>query len=157
MPAYQHQSVPNMAIAGKTNSHHLVYIKVRVKFQVKAHSTLYNILIFWHFQDCCCKHVSIDNPAVIQSYPYKSSMTGRSHAHGCSRMAMINSRSLVYISPPTTPQWSVQDNIRHINVQQSNPNVYHWIMIMPQTQKYQSPGKYPKYYEKIIWLIRNIN
>ena len=45
----------------------------------------------------------IDNPAVIQSYPYKSSMTGRSHIHGCSKVVMINSRSLVYTSPPTTP------------------------------------------------------
>ena len=47
--------------------------------------------------------MSIDNAAVIQSYPYKSSTTGRSHVHGDSRVAMINSRSLVYVHPPTTP------------------------------------------------------
>ena len=115
---------------------------MRVKFQVKAHSTLYNILTFWHFQNCCCKRVSIDNPAVIQSYLYKSSKTGRSHVHGCSKVAMINSRSLVYISPPTNPQWSVQDNNRHIHVQQTKPNVHHWIIHAPKPQRYQSPGRY---------------
>ena len=143
MPAYQHQLVPNMTIAGKTNSHHLIY-KGESYFQAIAHSTLYNILTFWHFQNCCCKHVSIDNPAVIQSYLYNSSMTGRSHIHGCSKVAVINSRSLVYTSPPTSPQWLVQDNNRHIHVQQTKPNIHHWIMHAPTTQKISITRKISK-------------
>ena len=76
----------------QTNTNHLV-IKVKVTFQAKAHQSL------------CIQHTDMFRiaavfcvywkPWCIQTYPSSPPCTGRSHMHGDSRMAMIDSRSLV--------------------------------------------------------------
>ena len=68
-------------------------------------------------------------------------MTGRSYAHGDSRVAMINSRSLVYISPVTAPtdQYRITTGTYCTTNKTQCPPLDH---AFAQNPKYQSPGKY---------------
>ena len=101
------QLVPNMTIAAQN---HLtspgVYLKVRVKFQVMAHQTLYT-LTFWHFHNCCCHLCLLVTLMQLKPIPMSPPCSGRSHVHGNSRMTMINCRSLVYrkVHPPLPSDW----------------------------------------------------
>ena len=119
-------------------------IKVKVKFQVKAHQTLYTA--YWHFQNCGCYmclsinlmhpvlslwalHAWVDPTCMVTlGWQYQFQITG------------------LHEDPPTTPQWSVQNNNRHTHAAhktQCPPWLDGSYMHVPKPkEKYQSPGRY---------------
>ena len=70
VPMYQHQSAPNMTIAGETDTYHQgFYIRWQLNSMFKAHQSLSSPL--WHFQNYCC-HLCL-LAALVQFRPIPSS------------------------------------------------------------------------------------
>ena len=125
-----------MTIADK--QHIAPDIKVKAKFQVKAHQTLYTT--YWHFQNCSCYMclwVTLMHP-VLSLWAIHAQVDPM-----C--MVTLGWRDQFQITglhedPPTTPQWSVQNNNRH-------PHTTHKTQCPPWLDGYYMHAPKPK--EKI--------
>ena len=142
--AHQHQSTPNMTIADK-QTQITCYIEVRVNFQVKAHQSL------------CIQHTDMFRIAAVfclletLMHPVLSLQALHAQVDPTCMVTLgwwwlIPDHWFTQRSP-TTPQWSVQDNNRHINSIQNPMSTIRFCMHVPETlwERHQSPGKNIKY------------
>ena len=130
-----------------------VYIKVSVKFQAKAHQTLYTTLRY--FQNCYCHLCPLIT--LMQFRPTHTILpyTGRSHMHGDSRLVMINSRSLVYTSPPASPSDLYRITTDTYMYNKQNPmSILRFYMHVPKLKEVPITRKNNGYKETLLILFR---